>query len=196
MSFTLALNSRKDGEFDGGGTWFEALGPRGVVVDAEVGHACAFAGPLRHAGYPISRGTRFILVLFCYVEGFPYSEFVQAYEAEHGSDCEKAAAAAGPQLSEEELTKLEKGREKLLREARYVPAGWATHYSTRTDSPPDVSERVEGKEGEEEKKEVCCEGGGSGHVRPSGDAEGGYVIYQQTTALVNMLNREVVSVLD
>ena len=33
-------------------------------------------------------------------------------------------------------------------------------------------------------------------ARPSGDSEGGYVIYQQTTALVNMLNREVVSVLD
>ena len=53
-----------DGDFQGGGTWFQCLGPEGKVVDAEMGHAVAFAGPLRHAGYPISAGTRFILVLF------------------------------------------------------------------------------------------------------------------------------------
>lgn len=52
LSFTLALNERGV-EFDGGGTWFEALGEDGVgaVVDADIGHAVAFAGPLRHAGY-------------------------------------------------------------------------------------------------------------------------------------------------
>jgi hypothetical protein len=36
----------------------EALGPEGLVVDADIGHACAFAGPLRHAGYPITRGGK------------------------------------------------------------------------------------------------------------------------------------------
>lgn len=55
LSFTLALNERGV-EFDGGGTWFEALGDDGVgaVVDADIGHAVAFAGPLRHAGYASS----------------------------------------------------------------------------------------------------------------------------------------------
>jgi hypothetical protein len=47
MSFTLALNSGIEGSFEGGGTWFRALD---AVVDAEIGQAVAFAGPLRHAG--------------------------------------------------------------------------------------------------------------------------------------------------
>ena len=62
MSFTVALNSYSSGgvggtgggggggavrAFEGGGTWFRALD---AVVDADVGQAVAFAGPLRHAG--------------------------------------------------------------------------------------------------------------------------------------------------
>lgn len=31
-----------------------------------------FAGPLKHAGFPITKGVRNILVLFLYVEGFHY----------------------------------------------------------------------------------------------------------------------------
>ena len=83
VSFTLALNSAARGDFRGGGTWFEALGERGGrVVDAEQGHAVAFAGPLRHAGYPITDGCRMILVLFLYVEGFPYGGLVATHLAE------------------------------------------------------------------------------------------------------------------
>ena len=44
-----------------------------------MGHAVFFAGPLRHAGYPITRGTRFVLVLFLYVEGFPYGKLCEEY---------------------------------------------------------------------------------------------------------------------
>ena len=85
VSLSLALNPGEGGEggegdFAGGGTWFEALGEeRGQVVDAEVGHAVFFAGPLRHAGYPITRGTRFVLVLFLYIEGFPYGKLCEEY---------------------------------------------------------------------------------------------------------------------
>jgi hypothetical protein len=61
----VALNSAWS-SYEGGGTWFEALGPSGLVVDAEVGCAVAFAGPLRHAGYPIVAGTRTILGTCCY----------------------------------------------------------------------------------------------------------------------------------
>lgn len=89
----------------GGGTWFEALlGPNndiGAVVDAEMGHAIAFAGdpktlsrarvilfiafsgPLRHAGHPITSGTRLILVLFLYVEGFSYGHLLDQVHDNH-----------------------------------------------------------------------------------------------------------------
>lgn len=73
MSFTVALNSHADGAFEGGGTWFRALD---AVVDADVGQAVAFAGPLRHAGHPITCGTRMILVLFMYVDGFNYGRLL------------------------------------------------------------------------------------------------------------------------
>ncbi|KNC81384.1 hypothetical protein SARC_06289 [Sphaeroforma arctica JP610] len=72
LSFTVALTEQSG--YEGGGTWFGALG--GKVVDAPAGHAVAFAGPLRHAGHPISHGTRTILVLFCYIEGFRYGKYV------------------------------------------------------------------------------------------------------------------------
>lgn len=49
----------------------------GKVVNAEIGKAVVFAGPLKHAGYPISRGTRVILVLFMYVENYHYGPFLQ-----------------------------------------------------------------------------------------------------------------------
>jgi hypothetical protein len=101
VSFTVALNSScqssqglddddesatSDGAFEGGGTWFEALGSAdmsGKVVDAQVGHAIAFAGPLRHAGYPVTRGCRVILVLFLYVDGFPYGRYLREYAEQH-----------------------------------------------------------------------------------------------------------------
>ena len=37
----------------------------------------AFAGPLRHGGFPISKGTRYILVLFMYADAFPYQKYLQ-----------------------------------------------------------------------------------------------------------------------
>lgn len=35
-----------------------------------------FAGPLKHAGYPTTQGTRMILVLFLYVEDYHYGPFL------------------------------------------------------------------------------------------------------------------------
>lgn|GEM_PF-5394277 len=52
VSVILSLNSSD--EFDGEGTWFEALGLEGAVITADIGHAVFFAGPMRNAGYPIS----------------------------------------------------------------------------------------------------------------------------------------------
>ena len=114
MSFTVTLNDT----FKGGGTWFETLGDdaqNGLVVDGECGHAVAFAGPVRHAGYPITEGVRMILVMFCYVEDFAYGQYLK----------------------------------------RYCGA---------------VNKRANGAE-----------------TRPSGDTEGGYVVYRQTVELASML---------
>eukprot|EP01134_Creolimax_fragrantissima_P001186 CFRG1186T1 len=84
LSFTIALSESSD--YVGGGTWFEALGQR--VVDAPAGHAVGFAGPLRHAGHPITKGTRTILVLFCYVDGFKYGEYV-GFDGKDNQNVEK-----------------------------------------------------------------------------------------------------------
>jgi hypothetical protein len=65
FSFTVALNGR--GDYDGGGTYLADLG-RAVVADQ--GHALAFPGSLVHGGQAISRGTRYIIASFCYVDGF------------------------------------------------------------------------------------------------------------------------------
>jgi hypothetical protein len=94
ISFTVALN-QKDQDFEGGGTWFESIiendendeDGNGAVIDADQGHAVAFAGPLRHAGYPVTKGTRLILVLFLYAEDFAYGKFLQDYVGQHGRPC-------------------------------------------------------------------------------------------------------------
>ena len=60
LSFTIALND--PAEYEGGGTWFRALGK---AVDAPAaGHAVLFPGKVLHGGQPITRGTRYIIVLF------------------------------------------------------------------------------------------------------------------------------------
>ena len=64
-------------KYKGGGTWFESLGVQGQVINADIGQAVMFAGPLKHAGYPITAGIRNILVLFLYVEGFHYGPYLQ-----------------------------------------------------------------------------------------------------------------------
>ena len=72
FSFTIALNDRAD--YEGGGTrfeeaWDENSGtwqPRVLNVDA--GGVVAFPGKVRHGGFPISAGTRYIIPLFCNVD--------------------------------------------------------------------------------------------------------------------------------
>lgn len=152
MSFTVALNSRGT-DFDGGGTWFEALGEdnnEGMVVDADCGHAVAFAGPLRHAGYPVTSGCRIILVLFLYIEDYAYGHFLEDYvrtnintssDDDDGCCCDTLGDGTGPVMV--------------------------------TATPKDCPT-----------------------PKPSGDMPGGFVVYNQTVELVNMLNRGVASVLE
>jgi hypothetical protein len=97
ISFTVALNERGQ-DFEGGGTWFESIAQHdddddeqqqhtGAVIDADRGQAVAFAGPLRHAGYPVTKGCRIILVLFLYAEDFAYGKFLQQYVEQQGQCC-------------------------------------------------------------------------------------------------------------
>ena len=142
MSFTVALNQRDTdcsdgagrGDFAGGGTWFEALGPAGIVVDADIGCACAFAGPLRHAGYPITRGTRYILVLFCYVEDFPYGELVNDYVARYGCD------RLGVKTTNADLQRMADERLALMEGAAHIPLGWNAHYAAADKIRPVTGE--------------------------------------------------------
>lgn len=177
VSFTVALNPRApcsgksddlgdDAAFEGGGTWFEALGDddgevdfnsnknkSGKVIDADVGHAIAFAGPLRHAGYPITKGCRIILVLFLYVDGFSYGHLLNDYIKEHEhAICNSNTCEVGNNEDEK-----------------------------KEDTDDD---RESTNENDNELR------------RPSGDMPGGFVVYNQTVELVSMLNRRVDSVLD
>uniref|UniRef100_A0A7S4BK02 Fe2OG dioxygenase domain-containing protein n=1 Tax=Chrysotila carterae TaxID=13221 RepID=A0A7S4BK02_CHRCT len=60
LSFTIALNDPR--EYEGGGTSFPTLG---LALDApNAGHAVLFPGKLLHGGAEITRGTRYVIVLF------------------------------------------------------------------------------------------------------------------------------------
>jgi hypothetical protein len=101
ISFTVALNQRGR-DFEGGGTWFEAIDRddgEGCAVGADEGHAVAFAGPLRHAGYPVTSGCRIILVLFLYAQDFAYGHLLEEYNKEHRSHekehCDETSSRSG-----------------------------------------------------------------------------------------------------
>ena len=75
LSFTIALNDA--GAYEGGGTCFHALRPAGeptapfapVTLNAErAGGVVTFPGKLRHGGAPVTRGRRYIIPLFIYVD--------------------------------------------------------------------------------------------------------------------------------
>ena len=171
MSFTLALNEQT--HYQGGGTWFEALGPTGQVVDAGIGRAIAFAGPLRHAGFPISEGTRTILVLFLYVEKFSYGDALQKEK----NRVQASRPVIPPSLTRRRATTKFKG---------FRPNGFEVHYPSL---PSAVTQSADGEyEMEDESREE--------YRKPSGDRVGGFVVYRQTKELVEMLNKQVKSVLE
>ena len=63
ISLTLSLSPAND--YGGGGTFFPHLGR---AVRPELGHAVAFRGDARHAGEPITHGTRYIVAAFLYLD--------------------------------------------------------------------------------------------------------------------------------
>lgn len=60
-TFLIALSDGSGLDYEGGGTYFEALG---ATVHVQRGHALVFPGKLRHCGQRITRGVRFLLVGF------------------------------------------------------------------------------------------------------------------------------------
>jgi hypothetical protein len=126
VSFTVALNSNGT-DFEGGGTWFEALGEKGMVVDADEGHAVAFAGPLRHAGYPVTRGCRIILVLFLYVDGYPYGGFLNEYIKKNGAcgGCQEDETEVEQQAMNDTV-----GLEEVRRPSGDMPGGFVVYNQT------------------------------------------------------------------
>jgi hypothetical protein len=66
VSFMLALSSRSD--YEGGGTKFDCMEN---VVHLERGELILFDADLYHQGVPISQGTRYLLVGFCFTGNAP-----------------------------------------------------------------------------------------------------------------------------
>jgi len=60
-TFLIALSDGCGLDYEGGGTYFEALD---ATVHVQRGHALIFPGKLRHCGQRITNGLRFLLVGF------------------------------------------------------------------------------------------------------------------------------------
>ena len=60
-TFLIALSDGCGLDYEGGGTFFEALD---ATVHVQRGHALIFPGKLRHCGQRITKGLRFLLVGF------------------------------------------------------------------------------------------------------------------------------------
>lgn len=62
ISITLALNGAD--AYEGGGTAFPS--PIEVIARPDTGHLVAFRGDLKHAGAPVTKGTRYIVAAFLF----------------------------------------------------------------------------------------------------------------------------------
>ena len=73
LSFNVLLNEAS--EFDGGGTYFERLDQ---TVQLRRGQVLLHSGRLRHAGRPVTRGERYILVGFVTVDSDRFNPALDA----------------------------------------------------------------------------------------------------------------------
>lgn len=63
ISLTVALNDRDC--YQDGGLWIASTGD---VLNGDAGTALCFAGEVTHGGFPVARGTRWILTMFLHVD--------------------------------------------------------------------------------------------------------------------------------
>ena len=148
ISFTVALNQRGT-DFEGGGTWFESMNATttattndddnttnnphmGLVVDADQGHAVAFAGPLRHAGYPVTSGCRIILVLFLYAQDFAYGHLLDDFVERHKQQQQQHDDGNGPCCdTDTKNTSINGGSDnKVTRPSGDSPGGFVVYNQT------------------------------------------------------------------
>ena len=64
LSLTIALN-QMDEDYEDGGLF---IAPTQDLLNGPAGTVLCFAGGLIHGGYPVSRGTRWILTVFLYID--------------------------------------------------------------------------------------------------------------------------------
>ncbi|KAI2498744.1 hypothetical protein MHU86_15755 [Fragilaria crotonensis] len=216
ISFTVALNQR-DQDFCGGGTWFESISKRsmtttgkststreqssdtanshsdcdtskhnddndtkngddgggeGCVVDADQGHAVAFAGPfdmpdIRHEWMPHHSGT--LSVRMSLHTDHCWRIIVTRITITMNDDAERQTTTSG-------------GSRSILKDKNHH-VGCAEEARTAT-----CTKAEDGC--------IDCKNQAHRAIRPSGDTPGGFVVYNQTVELVNMLNRQVASILD
>lgn len=63
ISLTIALNDMA--EYDGGGLFIACTGD---LLNGDAGTVLTFAGELVHGGYPVQKGTRWIMTVFLYLD--------------------------------------------------------------------------------------------------------------------------------
>jgi len=63
VSLTIVLNDMSD--YEGGGLFIASTGD---LLNGDAGTVLSFAGGLVHGGYPVSKGTRWILTVFLYID--------------------------------------------------------------------------------------------------------------------------------
>ena len=63
VSLTIALNDMS--EYEGGGLFVASTGD---LLNGDAGTILCFAGGLVHGGYPVTKGTRWILTVFLYID--------------------------------------------------------------------------------------------------------------------------------
>jgi hypothetical protein len=109
-----------------------------LVVNADIGHAVMFAGPMKHAGFPIWSGVRHVLVLFLYVEDYHYGPYLRKpnpnpnpnkEKVDFGTDNVQDLLVNVDRSEEEESERVEKKKGKE-RPSGAAPGGFVVYRQT------------------------------------------------------------------
>ena len=90
LSFTIALSPKED--YEGGGTWFDGYG----VLNMNQGQVTLRPGGLKHCGYAVTGGTRYIIGGFCMHKRKAEPVRMLLSHGLHSTDLLEAALAINP----------------------------------------------------------------------------------------------------
>ena len=121
ISFNIPLSA--DFEYQGGGTRFEGSG---AVFRQPLGQAVCHASGMRHAGNAISRGVRWVLVVFLVSTEVPQLSRRCASIAAGSVELASVAAAAGEEKRAAEAR--ERARKALLTALSLAPTDFQLHH--------------------------------------------------------------------